>query len=56
MTKKSIDAVEIQHRGSAEVRRETQGMTEEEILAYWQRQSELLRQEIRAARTKRKAS
>jgi hypothetical protein len=56
MTKKSIDAVEVQHRGNEAVRRETQGMTQDEILAYWQRQADLLRQEIKAARTKRKAS
>lgn len=41
--KKTLDCMEMQHRGAERVRELTQGMTEEEQLAFWRERTEALR-------------
>jgi hypothetical protein len=41
--KKSFDCVEMMHKGQERIRKETQGMTIEEQVAYWQRKADALR-------------
>lgn len=33
--KKTFDCVDMKRRGQEEIRRETEGMTREQLLAYW---------------------
>ena len=42
--KKKFDCVEMMHQGAEQVRRQVEGMTMEEELAYWKQQTEALRQ------------
>ena len=43
MKKKTFDCVEMMHKGAERVRQQVEGMTMEEELAYWRRQTEALR-------------
>lgn len=57
MKKKTFDCVEMMHKGAERVRQQVEGMTIEEEAAYWQQQTEALRQLKREAENKaRKAS
>jgi len=42
--KKTFDCVEMMHKGAERVRRQVEGLTLEEELAYWRQQTEALRQ------------
>ena len=42
MKKKGFDCVEMKSRGAVRVRRETEGMTKAEQLAYWEKGTEEL--------------
>jgi len=52
---KAFDCVELQHRGGDAVRKATQGMTPEEEVAYWERQTREFRAEIERRRTRKRA-
>ena len=55
--KKTFDCVEMMHKGAERVRREVAGMTLDEELAYWRKQTEALRQMKHVAEDKhRKAT
>ncbi len=41
--RKKFDCVEMMHKGAEKVRRETEGMSREQELAYWQRGTEELK-------------
>jgi hypothetical protein len=49
MKKKTFDCVEMMHKGAERVRRQVEGMTIEEELAYWRQQTDALRQLKREA-------
>jgi len=49
---KTFDCVAMQRKGAERVRRETAGMSKEEVLAYWQRGTEELLLEQAALRKK----
>lgn len=42
--KKTFDCVDMMHQGAEHVRRQVEGMTREEELAYWRQQTDALRQ------------
>jgi len=50
-TKKSFDCVEMMHEGALRIYEETKDMTQEEELAYWQRQNEEARRKHPRLRT-----
>ncbi|MHB0935923.1 MAG: hypothetical protein ACYDCO_12555 [Armatimonadota bacterium] len=54
--KKTFDCVEMMHKGAERIRRQVEGMTVEEELAYWRQQTEKLHQMKREAEEMRKAS
>ena len=57
MKKTTFDCVEMMHQGAESVRRQIEGMTMEEELAYWRRQTDALRELKREGEEKiRKAS
>lgn len=57
MKKKTFDCVEMMHKGAERVRRQVEGLSIEEELAYWRQQTEALRQMKRESEDKvRKAS
>ncbi len=43
MNNKTFDCVELQHKGAEEIRKQTEGMTFEEEVEFWRRESELLK-------------
>lgn len=47
---KTFDCVQMKRKGAERVRRETAGMSRDEVLAYWQRGTEELLQEQAALR------
>ena len=49
---KTFDCVELQHRGGAIIRQKLRGMTREQELEYWRRQSKEFMKEWREARAK----
>lgn len=49
----TVDCVALQHRGGEAVRKATAGMTREEEVAYWARQTQEFREEQAAARARR---
>ncbi|GMV90952.1 MAG: hypothetical protein AMXMBFR82_07300 [Candidatus Hydrogenedentota bacterium] len=49
---KTFDCVQMKRKGAERVRRETAGMSRDEVLAYWQRGTEELLQEQAALRAK----
>ncbi len=54
MKTKTFDCVEMKRRGAAAVQQQIAGMTPEEELEFWRKQTELLRQrqrEIRSGKT-----
>ena len=50
MKAKTFNCVEMKHRGAEKVREQTNGMTLEQELAFWQERSRLLRQRQDAAK------
>lgn len=49
---KAFDCVEMMHQGQAAIARETEGMTREQILAYWKSAEDRLRRSVEEARRK----
>ena len=54
--KKEFDCVEMKDRIQAEIQKEMAGMTPEEELAYWAKETALMREEQKALLELRKAS
>ncbi len=52
MKNKAFDCVELQHRGAALVQEQLKGLTPEEQLEFWRKQTEALRQQQQIAREK----
>ncbi len=52
MRTKSFDCVELQHRGAALIQKQLMGLTLEEQLEFWRKQTDILRQQQQAAREK----
>jgi hypothetical protein len=55
MKDKTFDCVEMMHRGQEELQKRLQGMSDEEQLAFWRRQSEEFKKSVEEARRKRQA-
>lgn len=55
-TKKSFDCVKMKHRGAARVQAEIAGMSREEQIEYWRKQTADLLELQRAVIEKKKAS
>lgn len=43
-TKKNFDCVEMKHRGAERIREQTAGMTKAQLLEFWQKRSQVLRE------------
>jgi hypothetical protein len=56
MKTKRFNCVELQDRGALEIYAETQGMTAEEQVAWWKKQSQELRREFLRSPKKRSGS
>ena len=54
--KKEFDCVQMKDRIQAEIQKEMAGMTQEERLAYWAKETAIMREEQKAAQALRKAS
>jgi hypothetical protein len=52
---KTFDCVEMMHEAQAAIAQETEGMTREQLLAYWQGAEDRLRRSMEEARRKRQA-
>ena len=50
MKTKTFDCVEMQHRGALRIYEETKGMTVKQQVAYWKKQTAVLKRRIRAAK------
>ena len=50
MKTKTFDCVEMKHRGAKKILAKIEHMTKEEVLAFWQERSQILRQRQKTAR------
>ena len=59
-TKKIFDCVDMKHAGAERIRQQTEGMTMQELLEFWRRRSQALRERqqqiIRASHSLRRPS